>query len=114
MTRYVPLTQRPYWPTLLAKAETLIASGMDERKARLTLEKEFSLGSGLLANAIARGDVPAIPSDQPDRARAASKGDTLYKGEPCKKCGDRERWVCDGVCAECDRAYKRALAARRS
>lgn len=113
MTRYVPLTQRAYWPALLARAESLVSSGMDGRTARLTLAKEFSVARGLLTNAIARGDIPAIPSDEPARALAGRNGQTLYMGEPCEKCGDRERWVCDGECAECNRAYKRELDARK-
>lgn len=111
--RYSNITGWPEWPAMLARMEELVSDGMDGRAARLLTAKEFDITTDVLLYAVGRGDVPCIPS--PDRARVQAnlEGETKYQGEPCAKCGGRERWVGDGCCTECRMAYDRAYAERR-
>ena len=51
--------------------------------------------------AVARGDVPCIPSPNKARVEANLKGEMFYLGKPCKRCGCRERWVSDNQCTAC-------------
>lgn len=35
------------------------------------------------------------------RVAALKNGDVSFETTPCKKCGDRKRYVCSGACVNC-------------
>ena len=111
--RYAKVTDWDEWPAMLGRMESLVVSGMDGRDARLLVEKEFCIESGVLRDAVKRGDVPFIPSPNQARVQARLRGETLYHGNACVNCSTHERWVSSDLCLECGRVSDRAHAARR-
>jgi hypothetical protein len=105
------LTDRPYWPDLLALVEEMVAEGYTDTEIGFKVEAEFGLRRQSFRTAVRRGDVPAMPS--PDRARsdARARGDRTFDGKPCVRCGSKTRYVADQRCLACERTYYRDVEA---
>ena len=46
------------------------------------------------------------------RVKAAQEGRSRYQGNPCKICGEAERFTANGNCANCQRGHNRAYQVR--
>ena len=99
--RNVSATTWSEWPAILKRLEELVASGMDGRDARLQATREFDIYYGVLIEAVARGDVPCIPSPNNARVQARLRDEMFYQGKPCRKCASHERWVSDNAGRAC-------------
>lgn len=46
------------------------------------------------------------------RLEAAKLGQKRYQGQPCRVCGNNERFVTNGNCVECSKEYVRKSRAK--
>ena len=111
--RGLPLVDRPEWSEILVKIEKLNQSGLTRHKIRLAIQKEFGINESVLHQAIQRGDVPSLPSNDFARVQARHAGETKYHDEPCKYCGATEKWVASRECVQCEQERRREADRRR-
>lgn len=48
-----------------------------------------------------------MPNECLERTKAKNRGDSIYKGQACKKYGHTLRYVSNGSCVECRRAVNK-------
>ena len=104
------MSDRPYWPNLIARVEVLVAKGISRDQISEIVLKEFGLPRQSFNIAVRRGDVPSIAPKEQARLIARKAGQTTYRSKPCVTCRGDVRYVADYRCVACERAYNQSVA----